>query len=86
MTGRTIRNANMNLRDLTPRLVEIVLHTEGPCFGITCRKKRNQQNPVNHLNKLKNNSTVISRFRSRVTFDSIQFFIVFVANTSLFFL
>ena len=45
MTGRTIRNANINL---TPPLPTIVLHTEGPCFGITCRQKENLQNLMIH--------------------------------------
>ena len=49
-TGRTIRTVNIYLRPprLNTTLVTIVSHTEGPCFGITCRQKQNLQNLMNH--------------------------------------
>ena len=49
MTGGAIRNANKNRPPrLNTTLVTIVLHTEGHCFGITCRQKRILQTLMNH--------------------------------------
>ena len=56
ITGRTIRNANINLRPrrLNTMLGQNFLHKEGPCFGITCQQKRNLQKSCESFkNKLK---------------------------------
>ena len=85
MTDRTIRNANINLRP--PRLNTTLAHN---CFAYRGAlvwnnlptELKSVKSYDSFKNKLKNNSKVVSRFRSRVIFTYIYFFIPFVVNIS----
>ena len=83
MTGKTIRNANINLRP--PRLNNTLAHNffahRGALLWNNLQTEiKSAQSFESFKNRLKNNSKVISRSKSRLVVTCIYFFIPFVVN------